>query len=86
MIKKIVKWENDAAIKLTKEELRSIGLEIGSQVELRVHNEQPIIESIKEENKIDLEKLFDEYEASGDNYDPTDFDWGIGEPVGREML
>jgi len=75
----INKWGNSQGIRIPKNYLKKLGLDIGDEVEIRIEDEKLIIVPVKKKRKakLDINKLFKEkYEGN------EEYNWG---QVGKEI-
>jgi antitoxin MazE len=81
MITKVQKWGNSQGLRLSKELLADVRIDVGDAVEVTVHDGSLVITPARRvRGGIDLEQLVGRIP---DDYRPEDFDWGP--PVGREV-
>jgi antitoxin MazE len=81
MITKVQKWGNSQGLRLSKELLADVRIDVGDAVEVTVHDGSLVITPARRvRGGIDLEQLVGRIP---DDSRPEDFDWGP--PVGREV-
>ncbi|GAB6072273.1 AbrB/MazE/SpoVT family DNA-binding domain-containing protein [Venenivibrio stagnispumantis] len=75
----INKWGNSQGIRIPKNYLKKLGLDIGDEVEIRIEDEKLIIVPVKKKrkSKLDINKLFKEKYEENEEYN-----WG---QVGKEI-
>ena len=79
MLTKIKKWGNSQGLRLNKELLTEVGIELDDEVNIEIEDGKIVItKAIKDE--IILKELFSEYKGE---YKPKEIDWG--EPEGDEV-
>jgi antitoxin MazE len=81
MITKVQKWGNSQGLRLSKELLADVRIDVGDAVDVTVHGGSLVITPARRvRGGIDLEQLVGRIP---DDYQPEDLDWGP--PVGREV-
>ena len=81
MITKVQKWGTSQGLRLSKELLSNVDIDVGDSVEVAVHNGVIIITPARiVRGGYDLEQLVKRIRKS---YQPEELDWGP--PVGREV-
>jgi antitoxin MazE len=81
MITKVQKWGNSQGLRLSKELLADVRIDVGDAVDVTVHDGSLVITPARRvRGAIDLEQLVGRIP---DDYQPEDLDWGP--PVGREV-
>lgn len=75
----IKKWGNSLAIRIPQELADEIGLEVGSEVELRVVNGELLIKR-RRRKRYDRDELL---ASVPDDFEPEE--WDTGPPVGKEV-
>jgi len=81
MFAKIQKWGNSQGIRLKKDLLADVQLEVGDEVDIRVKDGVMIVTPAKKiRGKLNLEDLV---ARIPEDYETTEIDWG--EPVGKEV-
>lgn len=81
MITKVQKWGNSQGVRLSKELLSHVDIDVGDAVEVAVHDGALVVTPV---NRVrggqNLEELVKHIPK---DYKPEEFDWGP--PVGREV-
>jgi len=81
MITKVQKWGNSQGLRLSKELLSNVDIDVGDAVEVTVHNGAIIVTPARlVRGGYDLEQLVKRIRKG---YKPEELDWGF--PVGREV-
>jgi antitoxin MazE len=81
MITKIQKWGNSQGLRLSKELLSTVRIEIGDAVDVSVHDGALVITPARRvRGGLDLAQLVERIPA---DYKPEELDWGP--PAGREV-
>ena len=81
MITKVQKWGNSQGLRLSKELLSDVQIDVGDAVEVTVHDGSLVITPARRvRGGIDLEQLVGRIP---EGYKPEALDWGP--PVGREV-
>ncbi len=81
MITRVQKWGNSQGLRLSKQLLSDIDLEVGDEVEVSAHDGVLLIAPVRRiRGRVDLAELVREMPK---DYSPGELDWGP--PVGREV-
>jgi antitoxin MazE len=81
MITKVQKWGNSQGLRLSKELLSDVEIDVGDAVDVTVHDGSLVITPARRvRGGLDLAQLVGRIPAG---YEPEEFDWGP--PVGREV-
>ena len=81
MITKVQKWGNSQGLRLSKELLSDVDIEVGDAVDVSVRDGALVITPVRRvRGRLDLVQLVREIPA---DYQPQEADWGP--PVGREV-
>lgn len=81
MITKVQKWGNSQGLRLSKDLLREVGIEVGDAVDVAVLDGSLLISPVpRVRGRVDIVELVREIPA---DYQPGEFEWGP--PVGREV-
>lgn len=81
MITKVQKWGNSQGLRLSKELLAGVDIDVGEQVDVSVRDGKLVITPVRRvRGGPDLEQLVREIPA---DYEPGELDWGP--PTGREV-
>jgi len=79
MLTKVQKWGNSLALRIPKALAEEAGLEVGSEVELRVEDGELRIRK-RRKKRYDLDEML---ASVPDDFEPEE--WDIGPPVGNEV-
>lgn len=80
MLIKVQKWGDSLAICIPEELAEEAGLEVGSEVEIRVVNGEIRIKRARKRKRYDLDELL---ASVPDDYEPEE--WDVGPAVGNEI-
>ena len=81
MLTKIQKWGNSQGVRLAKNILADVGLNVGDEVQISVKNKAITISPVKtKRRRYNLEDLVARIPK---DYQPSEIEWG--EPVGKEV-
>lgn len=81
MITKVQKWGNSQGLRLSKELLSDVDIEVGDAVDVAVRDGALVVTPVRRvRGRVDIEQLI--REIPGD-YKPGELDWGP--PTGREV-
>ena len=81
MITKVQKWGNSQGLRLSKELLSDVDIEVGDAVDVAVRDGALIVTPVRRvRGRVDIEQLVREIPG---NYTPGELDWGP--PAGREV-
>lgn len=81
MITKVQKWGNSQGLRLSKELLSDVRIDVGDAVDVTVHNGSLVITPARRvRGGLDLEQLV---RSIPEDYEPGELDWGP--PTGREV-
>jgi antitoxin MazE len=81
MITKVQKWGNSQGLRLSKELLSDVAIEVGDAVDVAVRDGAIVVTPVRRiRGRVDIAQLVREIPA---DYKPGEFDWGP--PVGREV-
>jgi len=81
VITKVQKWGNSQGLRLSKDLLADVDIEIGDSVDVSVRDGSLMVTPVRRvRGGLDLEMLVREIPA---DYEPVEVDWGP--PVGREV-
>lgn len=86
MLAQVRPWGNGQGIRISKQMLNNVGLQIDDDVEIVSENGALIIKPIAIrplKNKLTIEKLFENWDGQPPDKLP---DWEQMKPVGRELL
>lgn len=81
VITKVQKWGNSQGLRLSKDLLADVAIEIGDSVDVSVRDGALVVTPVRRvRGGLDLELLVREIPA---DYEPSELDWGT--PTGREV-
>jgi len=81
MITKIQKWGNSQGLRLSKDLLADVDIEVGDTVDVSERDGSLVVTPVRRvRGRLDLEELVREIPP---DYKPGEFDWGP--PTGREV-
>jgi antitoxin MazE len=81
MITKVQKWGNSQGLRLSKELLSDVEIDVGDSVDVAVRDGVLVVTPVRRvRGRLHLEQLV---ERIPKNYKPEELDWGP--PVGREV-
>lgn len=81
MITKVQKWGNSQGLRLSRELLAEVRIDVGDAVDVSVHEGSLVITPARRvRGGVDLKQLV---ACIPEDYQPEEFDWGA--PAGREV-
>lgn len=81
MITKVQKWGNSQGLRLSKELLSGVDIQVGDAVEVMVHEDSIVISPVQRMRV--RHNLLELVQDIPEDYEPQELEWGA--PVGREV-